>query len=229
MLVIARRDYLSGFGPKTFISNCSFSLLSTRTEICPLFPHSLELISAYSPPQLILPTWYKIALHVWSFGWAWRAQANTLSSSCMLIFVEWSNPNLCLCVCTPFLYLQVSSLASKLSLGCVDACENCLVRNLLKPRVNAMTIAMILLNVCNLLPCNISKLFFRYYGCIVSIRGLNLGPWHQKCDFCTSELMNARLSVLCTLKRAIGSVSGHLHAYSTLKRTGKRPARLLHA
>ena len=38
--------------------------------------------------------------------------------------------------------------------------------------------------------------------------------------------MNARLSVLCTLKRAIGSVSGHLHAHGTLKRTGKRPARL---
>jgi len=123
----------------------------------------------------------------------------------------------------------VSSLASKPSLGCVDSCENCLVRNLLKPRVNAMTIAMILLNVCNLLPCNVSKLFFRYYGCNVSIRDLNMGPWHQKCDFCTSELMNARLSVLCTLKRAIGSVSGHLHAYNTLKRTGKRPARLLHA
>jgi len=31
-------------------------------------PHSLELISAYSPPQRILPTWYKISLHVWSFG-----------------------------------------------------------------------------------------------------------------------------------------------------------------
>ena len=75
---------------------------------------------------------------------------------------------------------------------------------------------MILLFLCNLLPFNVSKLFFRYYGCIVSIRDLNLGPWHQKCDFCTSELMNARLSVLCTLKRAIGSVSGHLHAYSTL-------------
>jgi len=41
--------------------------------------------------------------------------------------------------------------------------------------------------------------------------------------------MNARLSVHCTLKRAIGSVSGHLHAHGTLKRTGKRPARLLHA
>ena len=42
MLVIARRDYLSGFGPKTFISYCSFSLLSTRTEICPLFPTLLN-------------------------------------------------------------------------------------------------------------------------------------------------------------------------------------------
>jgi len=128
-----------------------------------------------------------------------------------------------------FLFLQVSSLASKPSLGCVNSCENCLDRNLLKPRVNAMIIAMILLSVCNLLPCNVSKLFFRYYGCLMSIRDLKLGPWHQKCDFCTSELMNARLSVLCTLKRAIGSVSGHLHAYSSLKRTGKRPARLQHA
>ena len=99
----------------------------------------------------------------------------------------------------------------------------------MKPRVNAMTIVVILLILWNLLPCNVSKLFFRYYGCIVTIRDLNLGPWHQKRDFCTSELMNARFSVLCTLKRAIGSVSGHQHAYSTLKRTGKRPARLQHA
>jgi len=38
--------------------------------------------------------------------------------------------------------------------------------------------------------------------------------------------MNARLSVLCTLKRAIGSDSGHITLTSTLKRTGKRPSRL---
>jgi len=89
-----------------------------------------------------------------------------------------------------------------------------------------MIIAMIMLNVCNLLPCNVSKLFSRYYGCLMSIRDLKLGPWHKNTIFCTSELMNARLSVLCTLKRAIGSSSGHLHAHGTLKRTGKRPARL---
>jgi len=88
---------------------------------------------------------------------------------------------------------------------------------------------MILLFLCGLLPCNVAKLFSRYYGCIRSIRDLKLGPWHKNTIFCTSELMNARLSVLCTLKRAIGSVSGHQHAYSTLKRTGKRPARLQHA
>ena len=58
---------------------------------------------------------------------------------------------------------------------------------------------------------------------------LELRFLHQKYDFCTSGLMNARLSVHCTLKRAIGSVSGHLHAHGTLKRTGKRPARLQHA
>jgi len=89
-----------------------------------------------------------------------------------------------------------------------------------------MIFAMILLNVCNLLQCNVSKLFSRYYGCLMSIRDLKLGPWHKNTIFCTSELMNARLSELCTLKRAIGSSSGHLHAQDTLKRTGKRPARL---
>ena len=75
---------------------------------------------------------------------------------------------------------------------------------------------MILLFLCRLLPCNVAKLFSRYYGCIRSIRDLKLGPWHKNTIFCTSELMNARFSVLCTLKRAIGSVLGHLHAYSTL-------------
>jgi len=49
MLVIARVDYLSGFGPKTFISYCSFSLLSTRTEICPLF---LTLLDSSQLPLL---------------------------------------------------------------------------------------------------------------------------------------------------------------------------------
>jgi len=81
-----------------------------------------------------------------------------------------------------------------------------------------MIFAMILLNVCNLLPCNVSKLFSRYHGCIMSIRNLNLGPWHKNTIFCTSELMNARLSVLCTLKRAIGSVSGLSTLTGTLKR-----------
>jgi len=88
---------------------------------------------------------------------------------------------------------------------------------------------MILLNLCRLLPCNVAKLFSRYYGCIMSIRDLKSGPWHKNTIFCTSELMNARFSVLRTLKRAIGSISGHLHAHGTLKRTGKRPARLQHA
>jgi len=59
-----------------------------------------------------------------------------------------------------------------------------------------MIFAMILLNVCNLLPCNVSKLFSRYYGCLMSIRDLKLGPWHKNTIFCTSELMNARSSVL---------------------------------
>jgi len=49
VLVIARGSYLSGFGPKTFISYCSFSLLSTRTEICPLF---LTLLDSSQLPLL---------------------------------------------------------------------------------------------------------------------------------------------------------------------------------
>jgi len=59
-----------------------------------------------------------------------------------------------------------------------------------------MIFAMILLIVYNLLPCNVSKLFSRYYGCIMSIRDLELDPWHKNTIFCTSELMNACSSVL---------------------------------
>ena len=70
---------------------------------------------------------------------------------------------------------------------------------------------------------------YMFLDAIGTLGCLELRLSHQKCDFCTFELMNARLSVLCTLKRAIGSVSGHLHAHGTLKRTGKRPARLQHA
>jgi len=60
-----------------------------------------------------------------------------------------------------------------------------------------MIFSMILLNVCNLLPCNVPELFSRYHGCIMSLKDLNLGPWHQKYDFLhfwTDE---------CTLKRAL--------------------------
>jgi len=67
---------------------------------------------------------------------------------------------------------------------------------------------MILLDLCKLLPCNVSKLFSRYHGCIVSTKDLSLGFLAQKYDFCISGLMNARLSVHCTLKRAKRRNSG---------------------
>ena len=58
MLVIARRDYLSGFGPKTLISNYSFSLLSKDRNLSSL-PHTLKLSSlllssSFNPPKLVL-------------------------------------------------------------------------------------------------------------------------------------------------------------------------------
>ena len=67
---------------------------------------------------------------------------------------------------------------------------------------------MILLNVCNLLPWNVSELFSRYHGCIVSTKDLNLGFRHKNTIFCISGLMNARLSVHCTLKRTKRRNSG---------------------
>jgi len=67
---------------------------------------------------------------------------------------------------------------------------------------------MILLILCKWLPCNVSKLFFRYHGCIVSTKDLNLSPWHQNTIFCISGQMNARLSVLCMLERAKRRNSG---------------------
>ena len=58
MLVIARRGYLSGFGPKTFIWNYSFSLLSKDRNLSSL-PHTLKLSSlllssSFNPPKLVL-------------------------------------------------------------------------------------------------------------------------------------------------------------------------------
>jgi len=67
---------------------------------------------------------------------------------------------------------------------------------------------MIMLILCKLLPCNVSKLFSRYHGCIVSTRGLNFGFWHKNTIFCIYGLMNARFSVHCTLKRAKRRNSG---------------------
>ena len=67
---------------------------------------------------------------------------------------------------------------------------------------------MILLNVCNLLPCNVSKLFSKYHGCIVSTKDLNLGFRHKNTIFFIFGLMNARFSVHCTLKRAKRRNSG---------------------
>jgi len=62
---------------------------------------------------------------------------------------------------------------------------------------------MILLKVCNLLPCNVSELFSRYHGCIVSTKDLNLGFRHQNTIFCISGLMNARLSVQNIVTQAL--------------------------
>jgi len=67
---------------------------------------------------------------------------------------------------------------------------------------------MILLILCRLLPCNVARLFSRYHGCIVSTRCLKLGFWHKNTVYCISGLMNARLSVHCTLKRAKRRNSG---------------------
>jgi len=67
---------------------------------------------------------------------------------------------------------------------------------------------MILLILCKLLPCNVPKLFFRYHGCILSTKDLKLGFRHQNTIFCISGLMNARLSVHCTLKHAKHRNSG---------------------
>jgi len=58
MLVIARRGFLSGFGPKTFIGNYSFSLLSKDRNLSSL-PHTLKLSSlllssSFNPPKLVL-------------------------------------------------------------------------------------------------------------------------------------------------------------------------------
>ena len=86
---------------------------------------------------------------------------------------------------------------------------------LCKLRVNAM-------NCCDsvkwvqFVACNVSELFSRYHGCIVSTKDLNLSPWHQNTIFCISGLMNARLSVLCTLKRAKRRNSGPVRLQARL-------------
>jgi len=129
MLVIARRDYLSGFRPKTFISKCSFSLLSKDRNLSSL-PHTLELNS--DPLLPINPSNYQVNEDVacWELLDDLVACKPTLFPSlCFLIFVE-IQPYSCVCVCMPFLLLQVSSLASKPSPGCVDSCENRLDRYL---------------------------------------------------------------------------------------------------
>ena len=62
---------------------------------------------------------------------------------------------------------------------------------------------MILLILCKLLPCNVSKLFSKYHGCIVSTKDLNLGFWHKNTIFCISGLMNARSSVQNVVTQAL--------------------------
>ena len=141
MLVISRLGYLRRLDPKSFILKLSFSLLRYRTEICSLslsLSHSLEaqLFSSPSNQSSQLDTRQCCML---------EALDEHVECKPIPFFLLASHPCRkiqpycqCLCVCMLFMNIQVSSLASKLSLGCVDSCENWLDRNLLKPRVNAM-------------------------------------------------------------------------------------------
>ena len=102
MLVIARRGYLSVFGPKIFQLKFLFLSLNLRTESVLPLP-LLKFISAHSPPHPILPAivWI-IMLHVRSFGWTCRLQANTHSFSFLSHPCRVIQPYICVCVCMFF-------------------------------------------------------------------------------------------------------------------------------
>jgi len=78
---------------------------------------------------------------------------------------------------------------------------------------------MILLELCELLPCNASKLFSRYHGCNVSIKDLIFGLLGQKYDFLHFWTDD------CSLKRAKRPNCKLCTLTGSLKRTGKQTAR----
>jgi len=79
---------------------------------------------------------------------------------------------------------------------------------------------MIMLKLCKLLPCNVSKLFFRYHGCNVSIKDLIFRLFGQKYDFLHFWTDD------CSLKRAKCRNYGLCTLTGSLKHTGKQTARL---
>jgi len=74
----------------------------------------------------------------------------------------------------------------------------------------------LIVEIVKLLPCICSILFFMTSGWTGNIRNLILRFLGQKYDFCRSGLMNARLSVHYSLKRAIGKTYKSCMLGSTL-------------
>ena len=78
---------------------------------------------------------------------------------------------------------------------------------------------MIMLILCKLLPCNVSKLFSRYHGCIVSTKDLKLGFLAQKYDFLhfwadECSLKRALHAQACTARSSVQNiVTQALYAY----------------
>ena len=77
-----------------------------------------------------------------------------------------------------------------------------------------------------MLSCKRPRMFSMIYGCNVIIKSLILRFLCQKYEFYISGLMNARLSVHCSLKRAKRRNYRLCTLTSSLKRTDKRTARL---
>jgi len=99
MLVIAHRGYLSVFGPKILHLKLLFLSLKDKNRNLSSLPHPLELISAHSPPQSILPTlvWLRCCM-LEALGDLEDCKPTLFLSPCFLILVERSSPTLCLCV-----------------------------------------------------------------------------------------------------------------------------------
>ena len=79
---------------------------------------------------------------------------------------------------------------------------------------------MILLKLCELLPCNASKLFSRCHGSIVSIKDLIFRLFGQKYDFlhfwtdgCTLQRAKRRNSGSVRLRVRFSVLASKLHAY----------------